>query len=202
MDWVNPCLVVYCLIIVTCCSSSRPSAWSRFCANSRNRARSGRIGTAQTQTFIAGIAATGVIGTTVMVDANGQLGIGPPSSARYKQDITAIGARSTGVFQLRPVTFAYRTDASGTAHYGLIAEEVAAVYPELVVRAATGEVRTVKYLELIPMLLNELQREHQEVAGLRKELEEVAVLRKELAELRALMGSRLGQPAVSHAEAR
>jgi hypothetical protein len=117
-----------------------------------------------------------------MVDSGtGQLGIGPPSSARYKERIETMGRRSTAVLQLRPVTFAYRGDAVGTAHYGLVAEEVAAVYPELVVRAATGEVQTVKYLELIPMLLNELQRQQRELA-------EVGALRKELAELRALVG--------------
>jgi len=126
-----------------------------------------RIGTAQAQTFIAGIGTTPVSGAIVMVDSGtGQLGIGPPSSARYKQDIETMGHRSTGVLQLRPVTFAYRGDAAGTAHYGLVAEEVAAVYPELVVRSSTGEVQTVKYLELIPMLLNELQRLQREVAAL------------------------------------
>jgi len=62
----------------------------------------------------------------------------------------------------------------------LIAEEVATVYPELVTRTATGEVQTV-YHELIPMLLNELQREHQNVA----------TLKQELAELRGLVRSRL-----------
>jgi hypothetical protein len=103
------------------------------------------------------------------------------SSARYKKDIAAMGARSAGVHRLRPVTFAYHKDAPGTIQYGLVAEDVAAVYPELVTHTATGEVQTVKYHELIPMLLNELQREHHELA----------MLRKELAELRALMGSRL-----------
>ena len=95
------------------------------------------------------------------------------------------------MLQLRPVTFAYRGEASGTAHYGLVAEEVAAVYPELVIRSATGEVQTVKYHELIPMLLNELQREHQNVAALKQQLDELATMRTELAELRALVGSRL-----------
>jgi hypothetical protein len=60
------------------------------------------------------------------------------------------------------------------------------VYPDLVTRTATGEVQRVKYQELIPMLLNELQRQQ-------RELGELATLRKELAELRALVGSRLGQ---------
>jgi len=92
-----------------------------------------------------------------------------------------MGAGSDGVLQLRPVTFAYKDDPKHVKHYGLIAEEVAAVYPELVTRAATGEVQAVKYQELIPMLLNELQREHQEVAK----------LRGELAELRAIVETRL-----------
>src|SRR4029077_1628651 len=94
---------------------------------------------------------------------------------------------SEKVLDLRPVTFAYRNDAQGVTHYGLIAEEVAAVYPELVTHTATGEVQAVRYQELVPMLLNELQREHQEVAG----------LRKELAERRALVAGQLaGQKAV------
>ena len=63
------------------------------------------------------------------------------------------------------------------------------MYPELVTRTAAGEVQAVKYHELIPMLLNELQREHQEVAMLKQELSELATLRKELAELRALVNS-------------
>ena len=114
-----------------------------------------------------------------MVDSGtGQLGIGPPSSARFKEDIETMGARSAGIVQLRPVAFAYRGDAAGTTHYGLIAEEVAAVYPELVVRAATGEAQTVKYVELIPMLLNELQRQRQD-------------FHRELAEVRALLEAAL-----------
>jgi hypothetical protein len=149
-----------------------------------------RIGTAQTQTFVAGIGTTPVSGAIVMVDSGtGQLGIGPPSSARYKQDIEMMGHRSAGVLQLRPVTFAYREDAQRAKHYGLIAEEVAAVYPELVVRAATGEVQTVKYLELIPMLLNELQHEHQ---ARQQESARVAALETQLAALQALVAARFG----------
>jgi len=149
-----------------------------------------RIGTAQTQTFFAGIGTTPVSGAIVMVDSGtGQLGIGPPSSARYKQDIETMGHRSAGVLQLRPVTFAYREDAQRAKHYGLIAEEVAAVYPELVVRAATGEVQTVKYLELIPMLLNELQHEHQ---ARQQESARVAALETQLAALQALVAAGFG----------
>jgi hypothetical protein len=134
-----------------------------------------RVGTGQAQTFIAGIATTNVGGAAVEIDTTtGQLGI-KNSSVRYKRDITPMGASSEKVLVLRPVTFAYKDDARGVTQYGLIAEEVevAAVYPELVTRAATGEVQTVRYQELIPMLLIELQRQ-----------------RQELAELRALVGTR------------
>ena len=130
--------------------------------------------------LIVGIATTNVTGAAVEIDANGQLGI-KNSSVRYKRDIAPMGTSSEKVLALRPVTFAYKDDAQGLTRYGLIAEEVAATYPELVTRTAAGEVQTVRYQELIPMLLNELQREHQEVA----------TLGKELAELRALVGSRL-----------
>ena len=104
---------------------------------------------------------------TVMIDTTtGRLGI-VTSSARYKEDIAPMAASSEGVFQLHPVTFAYKNDARHVTHYGLVAEEVAAVYPDLVTHTATGEVQTVKYQELIPMLLNELQRLRQELSELR-----------------------------------
>ena len=126
-----------------------------------------RIGTAQAQTFIAGIGTASVSGATVEVDTGtGQLGI-VTSSARYKQDIAPMGNLSEKVLELRPVTFAYKDDARKVTHYGLVAEEVAAVYPDLVTRTATGDVQAVRYQELIPMLLNELQRLRQEVAELR-----------------------------------
>jgi len=144
-----------------------------------------RIGTAQKGTFIAGIAnaSVGNAATVIIDTTTGQLGI-PLSSARYKQDIETMASRSEGLLKLRPVTFSYKDNTAAAPHYGLIAEEVATVYPELVTRTASGEVQTVKYHELIPMLLNELQRQQRELA-------EVASLRKELAELRTLVGSSL-----------
>src|SRR5262249_31896210 len=111
-----------------------------------------RIGTAQAQTFIAGISGVSVGGAAVLVDGNGQLGVFT-SSARYKRDIETMANRSEGLLKLRPVTFSYKDDTAAASHYGLIAEEVATVYPELVTHTASGEVQTVKYHELIPMLL-------------------------------------------------
>jgi len=102
-----------------------------------------------------------------------------------------MASRSEGLLKLRPVTFAYKDEVRWATHYGLIAEEVAAVYPELVTHTATGEALSVKYLELVPMLLNELQHEHQalrqEHQALEQERAEMAMLRQELTELRTLV---------------
>jgi hypothetical protein len=89
---------------------------------------------------MAGINSAGVSGTAVVVDANGRLGV-TLSSARYKRDIASMGSQSEKVFALHPVSFAYKDDAAGTVQYGLIAEEVATMHPNLVTRTAEGEVQ-------------------------------------------------------------
>ncbi len=120
----------------------------------------------QTRAFIAGIFGTTASGgTAVFITKDGQLGT-RPSAARYKRDIRALGTRSQGLYQLRPVTFRYTHDPEGQRQYGLIAEDVAQVYPELVVRGATGAVEAVQYEELIPLLLNEEQHHQHQVAAL------------------------------------
>ena len=101
----------------------------------------------------------------VVIDSNGQLGT-VSSSRRFKEDIQDMGEASRGLLRLRPVTFRYQkpfADGSKPIQYGLIAEEVAEVYPDLVVRSADGQIETVKYQVLDSMLLNELQKEHQQV---------------------------------------
>jgi len=131
-------------------------------------------------------------GNPVFVNVNGLLGL-QASSARYKRDIQDIRERSQGLYRLRPVTFRYKQDAQGQRQYGLIAEEVAKVYPELVVRGAKGEVESVQYQELIPMLLNEVQHQQQalttqarQVAELQAQNESLrAAHAQELAELKA-----------------
>ena len=77
--------------------------------------------------------------------------------------------------------------------YGLIAEEVATVYPELVTHTATGEVQAVRYQELIPMLVNEVQRQQQ--ASQRTQQQVTEHLQRELAELRSLVGQMRGSVA-------
>jgi hypothetical protein len=130
-----------------------------------------RLGTqgTQTATFIAGISGTTVTtGVDVVVGTNGQLGI-MPSSLRYKRDIRSLDKRSQGLWQLRPVTFRYKQDPQGQRQYGLIAEEVAKVFPELVVRGNKGEIESVQYRELIPLMLNEMQHQQAAMATLKAE---------------------------------
>jgi uncharacterized protein YoxC len=128
--------------------------------------RIGSVGS-QSSTFIAGISGvqTGLAGSPVLVDANGQLGT-ISSSRRYKEDIQSMGDASDRLFKLRPVTFRYiKPDVNGNKpiQYGLIAEEVAEVFPELVVHNKDGQPETVAYHLLPGLLLNELQKEHKQV---------------------------------------
>ena len=85
------------------------------------------------------------------------------SSARYKHDIRDMGEKSSALLKLRPVSFRYNNDPANTLQYGLVAEEVAKVYPELVVYGPDGKVMTVRYSMLSAMLLNELQKQNSEL---------------------------------------
>jgi hypothetical protein len=129
-----------------------------------------RIGSAgtQTQTFIAGISGTALTGTAVVVNSSGQLGVAT-SSARYKEDIRSMDKASEALLSLRPVTFHYKKniDPKGAPQFGLVAEEVEKVNPDLVVRDAGGKVFTVRYEAVNAMLLNEFLKEHRTVEELR-----------------------------------
>ncbi len=132
-----------------------------------------RIGSAKYQhrAFIAGVhgiqpSQKGAV--PVMIDANGQLGT-LNSSRRFKQDIAPMGEDVIQrLLQLRPVTYHYtqaHDDGSQPLEYGLIAEEVATVFPDLVVTDSDGQPLTVRYHLLASMLLDALQREHQSNAA-------------------------------------
>jgi len=130
----------------------------------------------QTSTYIAGIRGESVAsgdGLFVLIDSAGKLGTAA-SSRRFKQDIEDMGDVTEGLYALRPVSFRYKQwvkdaiargeDPARLPHeYGLIAEDVAKVLPDLVVFDKKGRPYAVKYRLLIPMLLNELQREHRKV---------------------------------------
>ncbi len=96
-----------------------------------------------------------------------------PSSRRFKQDIHEMDKASSDLMRLRPVTFRYKKEydsGEGRLQYGLIAEEAAEVYPELVVYDDTGRVRTVEYQKLPAMLLNELQKQQAVITDLTERL--------------------------------
>ncbi len=126
-----------------------------------------RIGTSGSQatTYIAGIVNTTVAGSTVIVNSKGQLGT-QTSSARFKEQIQDMGAASDALFKLRPVIFRYRSgvvDYPGALQYGLIAEEVEKVYPELVLHDQNKQPFALAYQELPSLLLNELQKQRRTI---------------------------------------
>jgi hypothetical protein len=125
-----------------------------------------RIGDVQTATFIAGIRGATVLGDAipVVVDSAGQLGTAS-SSRRFKKQIEPMNEASETILALKPVTFHYKSDPAGAGpQFGLIAEDVAAVNPDLVVRDKNGEIYTVRYDAVNAMLLNEFLKEHHKVA--------------------------------------
>jgi hypothetical protein len=131
-----------------------------------------RIGTTgiQTATFIAGISGTAVVGDAVVVDANGQLGTAT-SSARFKKQIKPMDKTSEAILALKPVSFQYKCDSKGTPQFGLIAEEVAKVNPDLVVHDRNGEIYSVRYEAVNAMLLNEFLKARRQIDVQQKQIE-------------------------------
>ena len=125
--------------------------------------RIGTVGT-QTATFIAGIHGVAVTGTAVVVSSGGQLGVAP-SSQRFKAEIKPMDKASEAILALKPVTFRYKPelDPKGIAQFGLVAEDVEKVNPDLVARDAEGKVYTVRYEAVNAMLLNEFLKQHRRV---------------------------------------
>jgi len=128
----------------------------------------------QTRTFIAAIrgVTTGNADTLpVLIDVNGQLGTAP-SSRRFKREIQPMDKASEAILALKPVTFHYKSDSKDMPQFGLIAEEVAQVNPDLVVRDKNGEIYTVRYDAVNAMLLNEFLKEHEKVEQQERKIQE------------------------------
>jgi hypothetical protein len=145
-----------------------------------NTIRIGTVGT-QANTFIVGISgATVPTGVPVIVDANGHLGT-TTSSARFKEAIKPMDKASEAILGLKPVTFRYKPelDPNGIPQFGLVAEQVEEVNPDLVARDNDGKPYTVRYDAVNAMLLNEFLKEHRKVA------EQEATIRQLKAELQA-----------------
>jgi hypothetical protein len=123
-----------------------------------------RIGTGgiHTSTFIAGIFGQPAAGgATVFVTSDGKLGTNV-SSRRFKDDIKPMDGASEAILALQPVTFRYKKefDSTGTAQFGLVAEDVEKVNPDLVVHDKEGKPYSVRYDQVNAMLLNEFLKEH------------------------------------------
>jgi hypothetical protein len=137
-----------------------------------------RIGTVAniTQgTVIVGIHGFGsASGIPVIVNSGGRLGT-TTSSARFKEDVRSIGPESDDLMKLRPVAFRYREshEAGGLTQYGLVAEEVAEVYPELVVNDDQGRPLAIRSQLLEPLFLNELQKQRRTIDAQRAEIDEL-----------------------------
>ena len=145
-----------------------------------------RIGNAihHDQAFIAGISGVTVPGgVAVIIDFNGHLGTNV-SSARFKDEIKPMDKASEAILALKPVTFRYKKelDPNGIPQFGLVAEDVAKVNPDLVARDAKGELYTVRYEAVNAMLLNEFLKEHATVQELK---EDIAALKAGLQNLSA-----------------
>ena len=121
---------------------------------------------AATATFIAGLSGKNVAnGVAVIINSSGQLGT-IQSSARFKDDIKPMDKASEAILALAPVTFRYKEelDPDKIPQFGLIAEQVEKVDPDLVVKDEDGKVSTVRYEAVNAMLLNEFLKEHRNVA--------------------------------------
>jgi Chaperone of endosialidase len=116
--------------------------------------------------------------TPVFIDNDGQLGT-ISSSRRFKKEIKPMNNASETILALKPVTFHYKSDNTNTPQFGLIAEDVAEINPDLVIRHKNGEVYTVRYDVVDAMLLNEFLKEYRTVKTLKKEIEALTVSLKE-----------------------
>jgi len=141
---------------------------------------------AHTATFIAGIYGnTASGGTAVYINSSGQLGT-LTSSARFKQDIHSMDKASEAILALHPVTFRYKQelDPKGIPQFGLVAEQVEKVNPDLVARDAEGKAYSVRYEAVNAMLLNEFLKEHRKVEGMQatiaRQQKQIEVLTKGL----------------------
>jgi hypothetical protein len=117
--------------------------------------------------FIGGISGVAVTGDPVVVDANGQLGVAA-SSRRFKKEIEPMAQTSEAILALKPVTFHYKKeiDPPGRSQFGLVAEDVEKVNPDLVVRDKEGKPYSVRYDQVNAMLLNEFLKQHRKVENL------------------------------------
>jgi len=149
---------------------------------------------AHTATYIAGISdAEASGGDPVFITSTGKLGtVNVPSSARFKEEIKPMNKASETILALKPVAFRYKKalDAKGTPQFGLVAEEVEKVAPDLVKRDRDGKVQTVRYDAVNAMLLNEFLKAHRRIE---EQEHAIAELKAEVAGLTARVNKQAEQ---------
>ena len=163
-----------------------------FGSSSGDESNAIRIGdpTVHAVAYMAGIyGSTASGGVPVYVNSNGQLGTSG-SALRFKEQVRDMGDSTNALMKLRPVTFFYKPEYGGerTMQYGLIAEEVAKVYPELVAYDKDGQPYSVRYQYLTTMLLNEAQKQYRRAE---EEAKVIQQLEERLLRLEQLVGSQL-----------
>jgi len=154
-----------------------------------------RIGTTQQAAYISGISGKVVPGgVTVIVGANGKLGT-MVSSERFKAQIKPMGKASEALLALKPVTFRYKAelDAESIPQFGLVAEEVEKVAPDLVARDEKGKAYTVRYEAVNAMLLNEFLKEHRKIEERDRKVQEQEATITELKSTDTKQGATIAQ---------
>jgi len=156
-----------------------------------------RIGTkgSQANVFIAGISGVAVAGGVgVIVDTNGHLGT-VVSSKRFKEEIKPMDKASEAILSLEPVTFRYKhdLDSNNIPQFGLVAEDVEKVDPDLVARDEQGKAYTVRYEAVNAMLLNEFLKEHRKVQEEDRKVREQQATISELKSVDARQGATIAQ---------
>jgi hypothetical protein len=171
---------------------------TRGVSGENNAIRIGDSGV-QTSAFVAGISGVTVPdGVDVVINSSGQLGT-LTSSARYKEAIRPMADTSKVVLGLRPVSFSYKKtlDPAESPQFGLVAEEVEKVDPDLVVRDNSGQPYSVRYQAVNAMLLNEFQKEHraleQRTAIIKSQEEKIEQLEAALGRLESTLNQRRKQ---------
>ena len=124
-----------------------------------------------TGAYVAGIRNVADTGSPVLVGMGGKLGV-MMSSARFKEAIKPMDKASEAILALKPVTFQYKkeVDPDGIPQFGLVAEQVEKVNPDLVARDEEGKVYTVRYEAVNAMLVNEFLKEHRKIEQLEKQV--------------------------------
>ncbi len=134
-----------------------------------------RIGTSQTTCAIAGISGqTSSSGVAVLVNASNVLGT-TTSSIKFKHNVQDMNETSEDILKLRPVTFAYNGDETETTQYGLIAEEVDEIFPDIVFRNNDGDIEAVQYHVLPVLLLNEMKKQQSTINSLKDQVTELTI---------------------------